>query len=175
MIILLISLRFGFSLYYVLLCQLAAFRSFARSSTTNKCTSVRALSTLEIMRQRDTGDIARIDCLRLHAKPLNAVIGRVFASYRPERTAGSNAKKKRRKSTILASRFARPVGAPVRNQAHRHTEGVQGYPGSHWLTPPGEYCGRYMPSVSVFPFFLGFFHRQPAFQQVKMTSRPLIT
>jgi hypothetical protein len=26
-----------------------------------------------------------------------------------------------------------------------------------------------------FRVFLGFFHRQPAFQQVKMTSRPLIT
>ena len=31
------------------------------------------------------------------------------------------------------------------------------------------------PSVSVFLFFLEFFHRRPAFQQVKMTSRPLIT
>jgi hypothetical protein len=64
---------------------------------------------------------------RLHAKPLNAVIGRVFGLYRPGRTAGSNAKKKRRKSTILAGRFAGPVGAPVRNQAHRPTEGVKGY------------------------------------------------
>ncbi len=32
-----------------------------------------------------------------------------------------------------------------------------------------------MQSVSVFPFFWEFFHRRPAFQQVKMTSRPLIT
>ena len=87
----------------------------------------------------------------LHAKPLDASIGRVFAPYRPGRTAGSNAKQKRQKSIILASRFARPVGAPVRNQAHRPTEGVQGYPGSHWSPSSGEYCGRYMPSVSVFP------------------------
>jgi len=78
----------------------------------------------------------------LHAKPLDASIGRVFAPYRPGRTAGSYAKKKRQKSTILVGRFAGPVGAPVRNQAHRPTEGVQGYPGSHWSTPPGEYGGR---------------------------------
>jgi hypothetical protein len=70
--------------------------------------------------------------------------------------AGSNAIKKIQKSTILVGRFAGPVGAPVRNQAHRPTEGVQGYPGSHWSTPLGEYGGRYMPLVSVFPFFLVF-------------------
>jgi hypothetical protein len=92
-------------------------------------------------------------CSGLHAKPLDASIGRVFGPYCPGRTAGSNAIKKIRKSTILVSRFARPVGAPVRNQAHRPTEGVQGYPGSHWSTPLGEYGGRYMQSVSVFPFF----------------------
>jgi hypothetical protein len=82
-------------------------------------------------------------CSGLHAKPLYASIGRVFAPYRTGRTAGSNAIKKRRKSTILVGRFAGPVGVPVRNQAHRPTEGVQGYPGSHWSTPPGEYGGRY--------------------------------
>ncbi len=60
----------------------------------------------------------------------------------PRTNGGVECKKKRRKSTILAGRFARPVGAPVRNQAHRPTEGVEGYPGSHWLTPPGEYGGR---------------------------------
>jgi hypothetical protein len=69
--------------------------------------------------------------LGLHAKPLNAVIGQVFGPYRPGRTAGSNAIKKRQKITILAGRFAGPVGVPVRNQAHRPTEGVEGYEGSH--------------------------------------------
>ena len=111
----------------------------------------------------------------LHAKPLDAAIGRVFGTYCPGRTAGSNAKKKRRKSTIFVGHFARPVGAPVRYRAHRPTEGVEGYQGSHWSPSSGKYCGRCMPSVSVFPFFLEFFHRRPAFQQVKMTSRPLIT
>ena len=83
-------------------------------------------------------------------------------SYRPGRTAGSNAKQKRQKSIILASRFARPVGALVRNQAHRPTEGVQGYLGSHWLTPPGEYCGRNIKTGHYFPSFFEFFHRRSA-------------
>jgi hypothetical protein len=77
----------------------------------------------------------------LHPKPLDASIGRVFGMYLTGRTAGSNAIKKRRKSTILVGRFARPVGALVRNQAHRPTEGVQGYPGSHSSPPLGEYGG----------------------------------
>ena len=111
----------------------------------------------------------------LHAKPLDAAIGRVFGTNCPGRTAGSNAKKKRRKSTILVGRFARPVGAPVRYRAHRPTEGVQGYQGSHWSPSSGEYCGRNIITGHFFPGFFEFFHRQPAFQQVKMTSRPLIT
>ncbi len=79
-------------------------------------------------------------CSGLHAKPLDASIGQVFGLYCPGRTAGSNAIIKIRKSTILARRFARPVGAPVRNRVHRPMGGVQGYHGSHWSTPPGE-CG----------------------------------
>ncbi len=50
--------------------------------------------------------------------------------------------KKMTKNTALVCRFAGPVGAPVRNQAHRPTEGVEGYQGSHWSTPPGKYGGR---------------------------------
>ncbi len=84
-------------------------------------------------------------------------------------------KKNDEKSTILVGRFAGPVGAPVRNQARQPMEGVQGYHGSHWSTPPGEYGGRYMPSVSVFPFFSEFFHRRPAEKGARVMSRPLIT
>jgi len=50
--------------------------------------------------------------------------------------------KKRWKSIILAGRFAGRGGAPVQYQAHRPMEGDQGYSGSHWLPPPGKYCGR---------------------------------
>jgi hypothetical protein len=99
----------------------------------------------------------------LHAKPLNAIIGQVFGPYRPGQTAGSNAKKNDKKVPYLQVVFAGPVGAPVHNQAHRPTEGVQGYHRSHWLTPPGEYGGRYMPLVSIFPFFFfKFFHCRSA-------------
>ncbi len=82
--------------------------------------------------------VSSIWSLGLHAKPLKAIIGRVFEPYSPGQTAGSNAKKKRQKSTILAGCFAGPVGAPVRNQAHRRTEGVEGYQGSHWSPSPGK-------------------------------------
>jgi hypothetical protein len=103
--------------------------------------------------------------LGLHAKPLDASIGRVFGLYCPGRTAGSNAIKKRRKITVLVCHFARPVGAPVRNQAHRPTEGVQGYPGSHWSTPPGKYGGRYMPSSVFFRDYSSFFIVDPLFSR----------
>ena len=69
---------------------------------------------------------------------------------------GVACRKNKQKKTILVSRFAGPVSALVRNQVHRPTEGVQGYQGSHWLPPSGEYGGRYMPSC----FFFEFFHRQ---------------
>jgi hypothetical protein len=47
--------------------------------------------------------------------------------------------KKRRKSTILVGRFAGPGGGPpVGYQAHRPTEGVQDYDGSHWLLSSGH-------------------------------------
>ena len=78
----------------------------------------------------------------LYAKPLDAVIGRVFAPYCPGGRQGSHSEKTRRKSTILAGRFAGRGGAPVQYRAHRPMEGVQGYNGSHWMPPPGEYCGR---------------------------------
>jgi hypothetical protein len=80
----------------------------------------------------------------------------------PRTESGVACKKKRRKSTVLVGRFARPVGAPVRNQANRPTEGVQGYHGCHWSMPPGEYCGRYMKSVTHTEVFSEFFHRQLA-------------
>jgi hypothetical protein len=35
------------------------FRSIAQSSMTNECTSVQAVSTLEMMRRHDTADIDR--------------------------------------------------------------------------------------------------------------------
>jgi hypothetical protein len=66
------------------------------------------------------------------------------------------------KKYILVGCFAGPVGAPVRNQAHQTTEGVQGYPGSHWLTPPGEYGGRNIKTGHYFPFFFEFFHLRSA-------------
>jgi hypothetical protein len=51
-------------------------------------------------------------------------------------------KKKRRKSTILVGHFAARGSPPLQYQAADHpTEGVQGYNGSHWLPPSGEYCG----------------------------------
>jgi hypothetical protein len=63
--------------------------------------------------------------------------------------------------------FAGPVGALLRNQVHRPTEGVQGYPGSHWLMPPGEYGGQYIISdiFSVF-FFSSFFVVDPLFSRL---------
>ena len=64
--------------------------------------------------------------------------------YRPGQIAGSHAKKMT-KSTILVGRFAGPVGAPVRNQVHRPTEGVQGYHRSHWSTSLSKYGGQYTP------------------------------
>ena len=97
----------------------------------------------------------------LHAKPLDASIGRVFAPYCPGRTAGSNAIKKIQKS-ILVGRFARPVGAPVRNRVNRPMEGVQGYQGSHWSPSSGKYCGRYSAIGHYFPSFFEFFHRRSA-------------
>jgi hypothetical protein len=51
-------------------------------------------------------------------------------------------KKMMKKSTILAGHFDGRGGAPVRYRTHRLIEGVQGYNRSHWLTPPGKYCGR---------------------------------
>jgi hypothetical protein len=53
-------------------------------------------------------------------------------------------------------------GAPVRNQAHRPTEGVKGYQGSHWSTPPGKYGGQNIKTGHYFPFFFEFFLRRSA-------------
>jgi hypothetical protein len=88
---------------------------------------------------------------------LNILIGQVFGLYCPGQIAGSYPKRKRQKSTVLVGRFAGPDGAPVCNQAHCPTEGIQGYHGSHWSTPPGEYGGQYMPIGQCFSvFFLVF-------------------
>ncbi len=115
----------------------------------------------------------------LHAKQLDAAIGRVFGLYCPPRqmTAGSNAIKNDEKVPYLSAvLLALSVRRYVTKRIYgRRGSRVQGYHGSHRLMPPGKYGGRYMPSVSVFPGFFEFFHRRPAFQQVKMTSRPLIT
>jgi hypothetical protein len=69
-------------------------------------------------------------------------LGKYSGRIAPEGGQGQMPKKQR-KSTILAGRFAGPVGASVRTQAHRPTEVVEGYQGSHWLTPPGKYGGQW--------------------------------
>jgi hypothetical protein len=51
-------------------------------------------------------------------------------------------KKNHEKSTILAGHFDGCGGAPVQYRVHRLIEVAQGYNGSHWLMPPGKYCGQ---------------------------------
>ena len=159
-IVLLIRLRFGFSLYLEFVNQLRLGRSRDCRGRTNaprcdpfRCSSKCAGTTPPISPDRRGSG--------LHAKPLNAVIGRVFAPCRPRRTAGLHAKKGQ-KSTILVGHFAGPVGVPVHNQVHRPMEGVQGYHGSHWLTPPGNYGGRFIKTRHYFLFSFEFFHRRSA-------------
>ncbi len=122
------------------------------------------------MHLRPTRFDARVDALARHRRyrPIEGVQGFTRSHWTPlsgeyslriapDRQRGRMPKKKRRKSTILVGRFARTVGAQVRNQAHRPTEEVQGYPESHWSTPPGEYGGRYIKTGHYFPFFFEFF------------------
>ena len=110
-----------------------------KSSTMNKCTSVPPVSTLEMTRRHNTADTARWRGFRTlreatgcrHRASIHVVLLR--------RTKGSQSEKNWWKSTILVGRFAGPGSPPVRYQAHRPTEGVQGYDGSHWSLSSGDY------------------------------------
>lgn len=68
----------------------------------------------------------------LHSKPLDAIIGQVFALHHPGGQQGHMQGKNHKKAPYsLAILMAVVV---------RRREGVQGYNGSHWLMPPGKYC-----------------------------------
>jgi hypothetical protein len=95
---------------------------------------MRPLSTAALMHRHNTEYISR---WRVSRASLEAT-GR-GQSYRPGGQRGCMQNKKRRKSTILVGRFAGPGSPSVRYQAHRPTEGVQGYDGSHWSLSSGDY------------------------------------
>jgi hypothetical protein len=53
-------------------------------------------------------------------------------------------------------------------------EEVQGFAGSHWTSPSGEYLGQYKQSDMHTPFFF-FFHGQPVEKELEIKEWPLIT
>ena len=146
-----------------------------KSLTMNECTSVPPVSTLEMMRRHDTANTSRWRGFRASVEATGRRHRVSIHVVSPRRTTGLLKKKTRRQSTILASRFAGPGGPPVLYRAHHPTEGVQGYHGSHWSPPSGEYGGRYIPSVTHPEVFSKLFHPQIAGKGARVTSRPLIT
>ncbi len=52
------------------------------------------------------------------------------------------------KCTSDATRFNGRADAPVQYRAHFPMERVHGYPGCHWMLPPGEYSLRIAPAAA---------------------------
>jgi hypothetical protein len=50
--------------------------------------------------------------------------------------------------TSSASRFDGHGGAPVQYKVHRPMQHVQGYTGSHWMLPLGDYLLRIAPAAA---------------------------
>ncbi len=122
-------------------------------SATNKSMPMRPIFTAKLMRRHNTANTDQLRGSRASHKATGCRHRSRIPTVLP-RTDGGVYAKKWQTSTTLVCRFACPVGVPVRNQAHRPTEGVQGYHGSHWLSPLGIYCGRYIESGQIYGTFL---------------------
>jgi hypothetical protein len=134
------GLHFGLSLDYLLLCQIAKFRTMAKSLMTIKCTSFAGCFD---------GHDGPLVQYKEHC-PMQQVqgytgghwmppLGNYLLRIAPVATRATGKLTMMNKYTYFAGRFDGHCDVPVHNCAHCLMEAVQGFTRSHLMPPADKY------------------------------------